>query len=228
MAGRGARKGGRRPHRGLPDGGQPGRLRREDCRSQGQDRIGLRSLRRDARRPARGVAHGAFRAGHKGRPYLGARCRRRQGAAVDARQGIRGDVRHGEPALQREIHARRRGGDRLAEPLQVLRTEQKNAQGGYNIGVGHLDDLDADPVDHLRPARAGLYGGRGDGPRQRPPLGAVRRRRGQPGQRVDAPRGTARGQGRPRDDPRVLRRRARTDACRAQGVQQGPVQPRGL
>ena len=163
----------------LPDGGQPGRLRREDCRSQGQDRIGLRPLRRDARRPARGVAHGAFRAGHQGRPYLGARCRRRQGAAVDARQGIRGDVRHGEPALQREIHARRRGGDRLAEPLQVLRTEQKNAQGGYNIGVGHLDDLDADPVDHLRPARAGLYGGRGDGPRQRPPLGAVRRRRGQ-------------------------------------------------
>ena len=111
-----------------------------------------------------------------------------KGQLVDARQGIRGDVRHGEPALQREIHARRRGGDRLAEPLQVLRTEQKNAQGGYNIGVGHLDDLDADSVDHLRPARAGLYGGRGDGPRQRPPLGAVRRRRGQPGQRVDAPR----------------------------------------
>lgn len=30
---------------------QPGRLCREDCRSQGQDRIGLRPLRRDARRP---------------------------------------------------------------------------------------------------------------------------------------------------------------------------------
>ncbi len=32
----------------------------------------------------------------------------------------------GAPALQREIHARRRGGDRFAEPLQVLRAEQED------------------------------------------------------------------------------------------------------
>ena len=55
------------------------------------------------------------------RPHPGARRRRRQGPALDARQGLRGDVRDGHAALQRKIHARGRGGDRLAEPLRLLR-----------------------------------------------------------------------------------------------------------
>ena len=189
MAGRGAREGGRRPCRGVSHRGQSGGLRREDGRSQGQDRIGLRSLRRDARRSAQRVADRAVRAGHPRRPYLGPRRRRRQGPVVDARQGVRGDVRRGVPALQREIHAGGRGGDRLAESLQILRAEQEDAQGRYYIGIGHFDDLDADPLHHLRLAGLGLHGGRGDGTRQGPAFGAVRRCGRQPCQRADAPCG---------------------------------------
>lgn len=189
MAGRGAREGGRRPCRGVSHRGQSGGLRREDGRSQGQDRIGLRSLRRDARRSAQRVADRAVRACHPGRPDMGPRRRRRQGPALDARQGVRGDVRRGVPALQREIHAGGRGGDRLAESLQILRAEQKDAQGRYYIGIGHFDDLDADPLHHLRLAGLGLHGGRGDGTRQGPAFRAVRRCGRQSRQRADAPCG---------------------------------------
>ena len=189
MAGRGAREGGRRPCRGVSHRGQSGGLRREDGRSQGQNSIGVRSLRRDARRSAQRVADRAVRACHPGRPDMGPRRRRRQGPALDARQGVRGDVRRGVPALQREIHAGGRGGDRLAESLQILRAEQKDAQGRYYIGIGHFDDLDADPLHHLRLAGLGLHGGRGDGTRQGPAFGAVRRCGRQSRQRADAPCG---------------------------------------
>ena len=105
-SGRGARQGRGRPGRGDAHGGQSGGLRREDRFTEGEDRACLRTLRRHARRPARGVAHGALRAGRNRRPHPGARRRRRQGPALDARQGLRGDVCDGHAALQRKIHAR--------------------------------------------------------------------------------------------------------------------------
>ena len=55
-----------------------------------------------------------------------------------------------------------------------------------------VDDLDADAVDHLRTARTGLHGGRGDGTGQGPAFGAVRRCGGQPGQRAGAAGGGTR------------------------------------
>ena len=76
-----------------------------------------------------------------------------------------------------------------AESLQILRAEQKDAQGRYYIGIGHFDDLDADPLHHLRLAGLGLHGGRGDGTRQGPAFGAVRRCGRQSRQRADAPCG---------------------------------------
>ena len=48
--------------------------------------------------------------------------------------------------------------------LQVLRRAQEDAQGRHNPRIGHLDDLDADAVDHMRPARPNIYGGRSYGP----------------------------------------------------------------
>ena len=68
-------------------------------------------------------------------------------------------VRHGHAALQREIHARGRGGDRFAEPLPLLRGEQEDARSRYYIGVGHFDDFDANTLYHMRFARVSLYGG---------------------------------------------------------------------
>ena len=50
-------------------------------------------------------------------------------------------------------------GDRFAEPLRLLRAEQGDARSRYYIGVGHLDDLDANALYHMRFARVGLYGG---------------------------------------------------------------------
>ncbi len=50
----------------------------------------------------------------------GPRCGRRQRPTLDARQSIRGDVRDRHAPLQRKIHARRRRGNRLSKPLQIL------------------------------------------------------------------------------------------------------------
>ncbi len=224
-SGRTPREGGSRPCGSAAHGGQSGGICREDRRSEGAHGARIRSLRRHARRSARGVAHRAFRARGGRRPHLGPRRRRRQGAALHACGGVRGDVRHRIAALQREVHARRRGGDRFVESLRLLPQAQADAKGRHHPGVRHLDDLDADPLDHVRPARPGLHGGRGYGTRQGPALGTLRRCGGQSGQRAGAPRGGADRRERPRDDPRVLRRRARADSRRAQGVQQGAFQP---
>ena len=107
---------------------------------------------------------------------------RRQRPAFHARQGVRSDVRDRQPALQCEIPARRRGGDRIAQPLQVLRRQQEDAQGRHHSGFRYIDDLDADTFDHLRSARFDLYGGRSDRPQQGPALRPVRRCGGQSGQ----------------------------------------------
>ena len=47
---------------------------------------------------------------------------------------------------------------RIAEPLQVLRRLQEDAQGRHNTGVGHLYDIYGYAVDHMRPARPYIYG----------------------------------------------------------------------
>ena len=174
------------------------------------------------------MAFRPVRTGRARRPHLGPRRGRRQGADVDARQGVRGDVCHGDASVQREVHARRRRGDRFAEPLRILPAVQKVAQGRRDPRLGHLDALDADPVDHLRPARPGLHGGRGGGAEQGPPFGAVRRCGGQPGQRAGASGGATDRRRGARDDPRILRRRAGTYSRRKEGLQPGSVQPRGV
>jgi len=182
MAGRFADEGRCRPCRGTSHGRQSGCFRRTDRRSQSQDRIGVRPLRRDAGRSGGRMAHLAVRTGREGRTHLVPGCGRRQRPAFHARQGVRSDVRDRQPALQCEIPARRRGRDRVAQPLQVLRRQQEDAQGRHHSGFRYIDDLDADTFDHLRSARSDLYGGRSDRPQQGPALRPVRRCGGQSGQ----------------------------------------------
>ena len=101
--------------RGDGDGRESGGICRKAGVGDGSHRAGLWPLRRDAGRPARGVEHRALRAGNPRRPHLGPRCRRRQGAALHACQGLRGDVCHRNTPLQCEVHAGGRGGNRLRQ-----------------------------------------------------------------------------------------------------------------
>ena len=117
----------------LPTEGNPVVFAERDRRSQSQDRIGVRPLRRDAGRSGGRMAHLAVRTGREGRTHLVPGCGRRQRPAFHARQGVRSDVRDRQPALQCEIPARRRGRDRVAQPLQVLRRQQEDAQGRHHI-----------------------------------------------------------------------------------------------
>ena len=89
----------------------------------------------------------------------GARSRRRQGAVVHAHQGVRGDVRDRTTALQREVHARRRRGDRFAESLQILPRAEETAEIGCHSGLRYVDDFDGYTFDYLRVAWFNLYAG---------------------------------------------------------------------
>ena len=222
-SGGGARQGRCRPRRGDAHRGESGGLRREDRRPQGQNGAGLRPLRRDAGRSARGVDDRAVRTRRARRPHLGARSRRRQGAVVHAHQGVRGDVRDRTTALQREVHARRRRGDRFAESLQILPRAEETAEIGCHSGLRYVDDFDGYTFDYLRVAWFNLYAGRGDGTGQGFAFWTFRRCGGQSGQRAGAAGRFAGRRRGARDDSRILRRRARTVGRRTACAQQGAV-----
>ena len=63
------------------------------------------------------------------------------------------------------------GEEEIGSPSLYGFCRQYKIQGRRDPRLGHLDALDADPVDHLRPARPGLHGGRGGGAEQGPPFG---------------------------------------------------------
>ena len=132
--------------------------------------------------------------------------------------------RGGRPAHQRARGPRGRGGDRQPEPEPV----HPGAQGRTGLRRrGHLglpDVRQGRAVDLLRPARPVLLPDRPAGHEHRPALGLVRGRGGQPGVRPRAGAVADEGPRRPREDSRVLRRRAGADGPGARGVQAPAVQ----
>ena len=176
MAGRGAREGGRRPCRGISHRGQSGGLRREDGRSQGQDGIGLRSLRRDARRSARAsggpsrssrssatavsgaAARTTTRASCGCTPRRSRRCAPTECLPCNVKFMLEGEEEIGSPSLYKFCEQNKKM--LKADIILVSDTSMISMQTpSITCGLRGL----------------GLHGGRGDGTRQGPAFGAVRR-----------------------------------------------------
>ena len=151
------------------------------------DRAGLRPLRRAAARSAGEVGQPALRAGdphHDGPSLTAPRRVGRQGAALPGGQGGAGVLRHaGQPAGQRQVHVRGRGGDRQPQPGAVHPGAHRSAGRRFrHLGrrrhVAHQRTLGHDLQP--RAGRAGVHADRGgEGSAFRP----ARRRGGEPAAR---------------------------------------------
>ena len=167
------------------DAGQPGGVRRLAQRARQADHPLLRPLRRAAGGPAEPVDQPAVRGHGARRRDLRARLRRRQGPGVHAHQGRRGaPEEERQPAGEHQVLHRGRRGGRQRAPRRVRALAQAGA-GGRRRGDLRLADVrPRHPVDLLRPARPGVLPDRSARHEERPALGLVRRRGGQPGVRA--------------------------------------------
>ena len=107
---------------------------------------------------------------------------------------------------------------------EFVRGAQAGARGRRRRDFRLADVRPRHPVDLLRPARPGLLPDRPARHQERPALGVVRRRGGQPGVRAGAGAGADEGPQRPHQDSRLLRRRAAAERRRARRVEEAAVQ----
>ena len=209
------------PHRprerpALRDAGPSRRLRRLAGRARRADHPLLRPLRRAARGPRRAVGVAALRGHRARRRDLRARRRRRQGPGLHALQGHRGPHEaERPPAREHQADPRGRGGGRLRQPRRLRPRPQGRARRRRRRHLRHRHVRARRAVDHLRPARPRVLPDRPARHQERPALGLLRRRRGQPRVRDRADPHADEGPRRPHQDPRLLRRRARRCATRS-------------
>src|SRR6266511_3118295 len=232
--GRGPARGRGRERPGPRDPGRSSlRVRRLAEKAGSADHPPLRPPRRAARGTAREVGLAPLRAHRAQRAALRTRHRRRQGGGDGprGRGGLLPQV-HGGGSLQRQVHHRGGGGDRLREPRALPRKVQGPDGGGLHRAVGHRELRHRHPRPHL-PAPRHLPGGRGGagaGPappqrhvgraRPRPRADPLRADRGPPGQerRAEHPRSLPEGG----EDPGPA-----ASAHPQASLQRGQVQARG-
>ena len=235
----GARRGlspGRRMDRRRPGpgghGARRGRPRRAATRSSmptgstptAPHRPRLLPLRRPAGRPARPVDVAAVRAGRRRQPDPGPRRGRRQGPAPRPPPGHRGAARNARQAAREPADpVRGRGGVELATTSTPGFGRTASAWPRTRLDQRHGVLRGQHPGDHRRPARPAVHPDRRDRDRGRPPLGQLRRRRREPGQRPGPDH--RRAEGRVRADPRpgLLRRRRGADRRGTRGARRAPV-----